>query len=140
MKKLTHVILLTFISLLFYNCNNNNGNSISFILAKNYFVKNTFDSCGVYKIYNQDNFNRIFGMATVMGENGKPTPINFNNEGIIAIISNATDTLKTISVNSDNKSINYNIINGEKLSYTIKPFQIIIVKKDILKDIQVLEK
>ena len=30
-------------------------------------------------------------MATVMGANGKPTPIDFNKQFVIAVINNETD-------------------------------------------------
>ena len=95
-----HTIFLAFVSICFYlifSCNANQKqtksalpsiDSISFKKAENYFVKNTFNTnktCYL-KINKLDSFNQIFGMATTMHQNGKPTEINFSKEFVYAII------------------------------------------------------
>ena len=51
---------------------------VSYILAANYFVKNTVNQLDNPKIETAEKFNEIFGMATTMGKEGKPTEIDFS--------------------------------------------------------------
>jgi hypothetical protein len=68
-------------------------NQIPYKIAKNYFVNNTYRSASLQgkKIDNANTFNEIFGMATVMGENGKPTAIDFSKEFVIALIGEVSE-------------------------------------------------
>ncbi len=68
-------------------------NQIPYKIAKNYFVNNTYRSNSLQekKINNANTFNEIFGMATVMGENGKPTSIDFSKEFVIALIGEVSE-------------------------------------------------
>jgi len=70
-----------------------NENQIPYKIAKNYFVNNTYRSNSLQekKINNANTFNEIFGMATVMGENGKPTAIDFSKEFVIALIGEVSE-------------------------------------------------
>jgi hypothetical protein len=66
---------------------------IPYNIAKNYFVNNTYRSNSLLgkKINDANTFNEIFGMATVMGENGKPTSIDFSREFVIALIGEVSE-------------------------------------------------
>ena len=132
MKKILPIVLL--FSILFINNCNIKKDNIPYKIASNYFVKNSFDTSGVFSIYTQEEFDTIFGMASIMGENRKPTSINFNNEYVLAIISKNIDSSKSytpISLTKDKEDIllEYKTNIGIKLNYTIKPFMIIIVDK-----------
>src|SRR5690606_11717534 len=65
------------------------NNAIPYVLAQNYFVKNTIgeDRNGIYKIETQAAFDELFSPAASMGKDGKPTPIDFEKQYVIAIIS-----------------------------------------------------
>lgn len=108
--------------------------SVPYKEAKNYFVKNTYKSGDLAnpKITSQEEFDKIFGMATTMGENGKPTSIDFTKEYAVAIIENASDkttTLKinTIEKNNDKVVVNYSKNEGEKQTFSTQPFLLLII-------------
>ena len=66
---------------------------VSFKQANRYFVKNTFKTNDLKnnKILSKKKFDEIFGMATIMGEGGIPTSIDFKKYFVIAIINSATN-------------------------------------------------
>jgi hypothetical protein len=110
---------------------------IPFTLAENYFVKNTVEKLDNPKIETIEKFNEIFGMATTMGDAGKPTEINFNEQYVIAVIQPETDlstdiTPISLMKNSENEiTLNYKSVIGQKQSFTTRPnFAIIIDKKE----------
>lgn len=101
---------------------------VPFTEAQRYFVKNTYKEGQLTnpKISTQENFDKFFGMATTMGPNGKPTPIDFTKQYVIAVIGNVTDKATTLSVNSlkqkgDTITLRYKQLEGEKQSFTIQP-------------------
>ena len=142
-------------SLLFVACQNksNNGNAenkttpteetqnetkmtdISFTLAKNYFVNNTVEKLDNPKIETAEKFNEIFGMATTMGKDGKPTEIDFEKQYVIAVILPETDlqtTIAPVSLQQDEKgniTLTYKTEIGQKQSYTTRPSFAVIVDK-----------
>jgi hypothetical protein len=108
--------------------------NIPYSEAKNYFVNNTFTSEQITNHYitNQSDFEVIFGMGRTMGENGKPTEIDFSKQFVIAVVGKVTDKATLFSVASfKNKGKNiilrYKIIEGEKLTYQSQPFIILVV-------------
>jgi len=109
--------------------------NISFTLAKNYFVKNTVEKLDNPKIQTSEQFNEIFGMATKMGKDGKPTEIDFKKQYVIAVIFPLTDlstNINPISLfkNSKNEmTLNYKFVVGQKQSFTIRPYFAIIINK-----------
>ena len=109
-------------------------NNIPFEEAKNYFVKNTFkaDSLTAPKIVTQKDFDAIFGMASTMSAQGKPTSIDFSKQYVIAVIQPATDKATTLKVESLTQKENdiilsYTKAEGEKQSFTTRPFLLLIV-------------
>ena len=109
--------------------------AISFTLAKNYFVNNTVEKLDNPKIETAETFNEIFGMATKMGKDGKPTEIDFKKKYVIAVILPETDLMTSIypiSLQKDEKgkiTLTYKTVLGEKQSYRIRPSFAIIVDK-----------
>lgn len=115
--------------------NENKLFDIKFTLLKNYYVKNTFTKLDNPKIETAEKFNQVFGMATTMGKNGKPTTIDFSKQYIIAIIIPATEfstSIDTISLQKNNQNqikLNYKLTIRQKQSFSIRPFLAIAVDK-----------
>ena len=103
--------------------------------ARNYFVKNNIDAAiDNPKFEDKESFDKVFGMATTMGENGKPTSIDFSKEFVVAQIEDPSTQkveLKPISVrkNSNLLEIRYRKIVGENQSYTSQPAMLLILDK-----------
>ena len=110
-------------------------NPVNFEIAKNYFVKNTVGKLDNPKIETSEKFNQIFGMATTMGKEGKPTAIDFTKKYVIAYLLPKTDLETAVNPTSLEKNdkgeitLNYKIVVGKKQSYTTIPNFVIIVDK-----------
>jgi hypothetical protein len=108
---------------------------IPFTLAKNYFVLNTVGTLDNPKIENSENFNKIFGMATTMGADGKPTDIDFKTQFVIGVIlpeTNVMTTIEPVSLQKNDEGeilFTYKKVVAEKLSGTIRPSIQVIVNK-----------
>jgi len=111
------------------------GSEVPFKIAKNYFFKNGNDAqLKDPKITSEKTFHDLFGMATTMGPDGKPTDIDFNKQFVLAIVLPLTDKateIFPIKVEEDGNSLyyTYEVTTGEKLSYIIQPVSIIILDK-----------
>jgi hypothetical protein len=109
--------------------------TIPYSIAQNYFVKNTVDSIPDHKIQTEEEFKRYFGYATTMGENGKPSVIDFSKQFAIAVVLPQTDlatTIKPVGLDKGkDKSIQlrYRIEVGSKQSYTSRPLLLLVVDK-----------
>lgn len=108
--------------------------NVPFTEAKNYFVKNTFkaDSSTNIKIVTQQDFDAIFGMASTMNQDSKPTAIDFSKQYVIAVIQPVTDKATSLRVESlvrkeNNIVLNYSKNEGGKQSFTTRPFLLLIV-------------
>jgi len=108
---------------------------VPFRYAKGYFVRNNVED-GEYpaKITSQDQFDLFFGMATVMGENGKPTEIDFSKDFVIPIIYPETDQETSIVVERlwhtapAELGLSVGAIRGEEhRSFKIRPAVILVV-------------
>ena len=102
--------------------------------AKNYFVNNSYKKTGLKTITDQATFDTVFGMVATMGEDGKPTPIDFDNNYVIAIIGETSNLQPELVVNEVNKSgekilVSYSLIEKDETSYTMQPAAILIVDK-----------
>ncbi|MBK8626492.1 MAG: hypothetical protein IPN86_13270 [Saprospiraceae bacterium] len=111
---------------------------IPFTFAKNYFVNNNVEKLDNPKIETVEVFNEIFGMATTMSKDGKPTEIDFDRQYVIAVILPETDLLTTIVPVSLQKdeiakiTLTYKTSVGQKQTYTSRrpSFAIIVDKKE----------
>ena len=110
---------------------------VPFFEAKNYFVKNTYKNKEVatLKVTTQDEFGKVFGPAALMGENGKPTQIDFSKQYALAVIAPVTDKQTSVEANSltyrDTEIVlDYKITVGKPQSFTIQPFLLIVVDKE----------
>ncbi len=135
MKKISTILILTMIS--FGISYGQNKGDIKFTHAKNYFVKNSYKEGELrqYKILSQKEFDEIFGMACLMGNEGKPTTIDFKKQFVFAIICPETtisDELIPVNLKKENKnklSFNYKTKIGSEQSYTSRPCIIIVIDK-----------
>jgi hypothetical protein len=128
----TTILLLAF-SLLFAQ----KKTEIPFTIAKNYFVNNSYKTGDLsnYKILTAQKFEQLIGMATLMGPDGKPTEIDFSKQFVIIVVNPQTDsptklTPEKLTATGSNKLIfEYKTEIGEKTTYTMTPFTMIIVDK-----------
>lgn len=125
----------------------NQSVNIPYIVAKNYFLNNSVKVLSESKISTQEQFNKLFGMATTMGKDGNPTAIDFSKQYVIAISKPSTDfNMELIPISlqknkEDNIVFTYKAKAGEKMSYFITPCLLILVNKTydgeiILKEIK----
>ena len=111
------------------------NSEVAFEVAKNYFFKNDQVIPEYPKITTEEEFNKLFGMATIMGENGKPTAIDFTKQFVVAIVLPITDfatEINPVKVEEKGDSLlcTYEIKIGEKQSFSIQPVSIIILDKE----------
>ena len=114
--------------------NNTEDSEVAFEVAKNYFFKNDQVIPEYPKITTEDEFNKLFGMATTMGKDGKPTAIDFTKQFVLAIVMPETDfatEINPMKVEEKGDSIlyTYEVKIGEKQSFSIQPVSIIILDK-----------
>lgn len=105
---------------------------VSYVEARNYFHNNNAPVPANIKITTQSEFDSQFGMATTMGEDGKPTPIDFEKQFVLAKVLPVTDVATEISPVSLKKQdgqlqLTYAVKMGEKMSYSMQPIMILIV-------------
>jgi len=74
---------------------------VAFEIAKNYFFKNDQAIPTSPKITTEEDFEKLFGMATTMGEDGKPTEIDFTKKFVLAIVLPVTDIEPATSLLSE---------------------------------------
>lgn len=114
--------------------NENDSSGITFEVAKNYFFKNGQDIPANPKITTAEEFDKLFGMAAVMGKDGQPTEIDFTKKFVLAIVLPVTDiateiTPVKVEEKGDTLFYTYDVKTGEKQSFSIQPMSIIILDK-----------
>ena len=110
------------------------SNEVAFEVAKNYFFKNDQEIPASPKITTAEEFGKLFGMATTMGNDGKPTEIDFTKQFVLAIILPVTNLATEITPDrleekGDTLFYFYNAKVGEAQSYSIQPISLIILDK-----------
>ncbi|PWW17657.1 hypothetical protein [Chryseobacterium sp. AG844] len=130
--------IMTLIStLIVFSCTVNvSQKDIPYTSAKKYFVKNTSHQKDLTEkiITSQEEFDQIFGAATTMGMSGKPTPIDFSKENVLALIYPKTNLeVEFIPVSLQEKGqdivYSYKVIKGGQRSFMTIPNTIIIIQK-----------
>ena len=110
------------------------GEDVPFEVAKNYFFKNGQEIPACSKITTAEAFDQLFGMAAFMGKDGKPTPIDFDKQFVLAIVLPVTDVVTEITplkveAKGDQLFYSYDVQTGEQLTFSIQPVSIIILDK-----------
>ena len=112
----------------------NGETEVAFEVARNYFFKNDRQIPSSPKITTAEEFGRLFGMAATMGENGRPTAIDFDREFVLAIVLPVTDVeteIVPLSVVAKGNTLYYSfqVNRGQEQSFSIQPTSIIILDK-----------
>ena len=110
------------------------SNEVAFEVAKNYFFKNDQELPSSPKIMTAEEFGKLFGMATTMGKEGKPTEIDFTKHFVLAIVLPVTNLATEINPTrleekGDTLFYFYDAKVGEAQSYSIQPLSLIILEK-----------
>lgn len=108
---------------------------ISFRMLENHFVKNTVTTLDNPKIESENEFNQIYGKATILGKEGQPTIIDFKKEFLIVVILPETyfqTAFGEIGVEKDKYNrliISYKVQKGTKQTYSSRPSFAVIINK-----------
>ncbi|MBQ2131085.1 MAG: hypothetical protein II431_07070, partial [Prevotella sp.] len=110
------------------------SSEVPFTVAEHYFFNKGQDIPVNPKITSEELFKQLFGMATVMGENGKPTEIDFSKQFVLAVVLPVTDINTEINPvkveeKGDTLFYHYDVKTDEKQSFSIQPLSIIILDK-----------
>ncbi len=110
------------------------SSEVPFTVVEHYFFNKGQDIPVNPKITSEELFKQLFGMATVMGENGKPTEIDFSKQFVLAVVLPVTDINTEINPvkveeKGDTLFYHYDVKTGEKQSFSIQPLSIIILDK-----------
>ncbi len=109
--------------------------AIPYMEADNYFVRNDATLPLPAKFDSQEAFDSCFGMATTMGDDGRPTTIDFATQFVIAVALPATD--KDIELDDERLTddgstltLEYSVErDNERNSYTQTPLLLIVVDR-----------
>lgn len=110
--------------------------AVAFEVARNYFFKNNQPIPANAKISTQEQFSQLFGMATTMGPEGKPTPIDFTKQFVLAVVLPPSDIAMDIQpvqvkAQGDTLFYTYDVSLGERQSFQSQPLSIIILDRDL---------
>ena len=110
------------------------NNEVAFEVAKNYFFKNDQEIPASPKITTAEEFGKLFGMATTMGNDGKPTEIDFTKQFVLAIVLPVTNlsteiTPDRLEEKGDTLFYFYDAKVGETQTYSTQPISLIILDK-----------
>lgn len=122
-----------------------NCTEVPFTKLNRYFFKNGQTIPDNPKINTAEEFAQLFGMATVMGENGKPEPVDFEKEFVIAVVLPVTDVhteLVPVSLKvADGKLVfKYEERIGDKQTWSMQPLLLIKVSRQYEQPAVELEK
>lgn len=116
-----------------------NVTSVPYAKARNYFFRNDAQQLVYPVITDKQTFERYFGMATTMGEQGQPTAIDFDRQFVIATILPATDVNTRVepvklSVNDKQMNFAYAIVKGTKMTSLMVPSLLLVVDRQYLRN------
>ncbi|MBO7510071.1 MAG: hypothetical protein J6T35_02710 [Bacteroidales bacterium] len=110
------------------------GVEVPYTQMQHYFFKNGAVIPEEAKISDAARFERLFGAAAVMGENGLPTSVDFAKEFVIAVVCPATDLtteLQAESLRQENGTLvfTYRKTVGGRQTWSMQPVLLIKVDK-----------
>lgn len=138
MKKILFgLVLVVGATILLQGCRKNNvpkGDDVPYTVAQNYFVNGNVEKLDQPIIDTEAEFAKTFGMATTMGEEGKPTPIDWTKQFVIAVVLDAASEYVTIEPKKlistrDGLHFRYAVKTGDEIGYSMRPCLIVIVDK-----------
>ena len=100
-----------------------------------YFFKNGQDVPDNPKIDTEEAFATLFGMATTMGDSGRPTPVDFGKEFVIAVVNPVTEyetelEPETLRMENGGLVFTYDETVGERQSWTMRPILLVKVSRE----------
>lgn len=131
MNKIVLIVVAAVAALMFAGCTEN----VPYTIADLYFVRNDVAGEVPSKITDVTEFEKYFNMATVMGENGLPTAIDFDSQYVISVVEPETwkDTeitpVSLVREKGGKVVFTYKVQSGEDRSYSIVPCCILVVDK-----------
>ncbi len=110
------------------------SSEVPFEVAKNYFFKNGQEIPSSPKITKEEDFTKLFGMATMMGDDGQATEIDFDKKFVLAIVLPVTEVeteIIPIKVEKKGNSLyyTYDIKTGKKQTFSTQPVSIIVLDR-----------
>ncbi len=111
---------------------------IPFTIARNYFVRHETSAASELVIHSREDFEQAFGNASQMGQSGESTPIDFNEQFVIALVFNNTDfatEVRPLDLRHDsheNLKLRYALQVGEKQIQSLQPSLLLVVNKEYL--------
>ncbi len=110
------------------------GNKVDFVVAKNYFFRNGQTIPENPKVTRAEDFERLFGMATFLGDDGVPTTIDFAKQFVLVIVLPVTDIEteiipKKVTEKGNSLYYTYTIKTGGQQSFHSQPLSIIILDR-----------
>lgn len=105
---------------------------IPYTEVKGYFLRNNVNSFTSPSITDRREFDGLFGAATTMGEDGRPTVIDFKTHYVIAVSLPPTDhdtEIVPVSLKAapTGPALYYRVVTGEERSYTVRPCLLLLV-------------
>lgn len=107
---------------------------VPYKVLEHYFLKNTATGQAVpAKITSKEVFEKLFGAAATM--KGRPTPVHFEQEYVVAVVKQETDTatlLIPVSLQrSSSGDMTFSYINrrADRQSFSIRPILLIAVDR-----------
>ena len=113
---------------------------VPYTVLKHYFFRNDAQIPSNPKIDTQERFDSLFGMAPVMGADGKPTPVDFERQFVISVVLPVTNQQTELYgehlyaykdlLGKSNLYFWYSANRGsDTLSYTMQPILLIAVDR-----------
>lgn len=118
------------------------GQEVRYNEAVNYAVRNDAPEQTARVVYDMETFDSIFTPTATMGEEGRPSLIDFGFEVVVPVILPVTDRateLEIKSVTSETRKdgqkfliVAYKAKRGKKNSYKIHPAKILLVSREYI--------
>ena len=109
------------------------ASDIPFEEVKYYFFRNDAEIPESPLIESAEQFESLFGAAAFMGKDGRPTPVDFDKEFVIAVVYPVTDVSTELTPESLRREgrelvLSYLETTGEKQTWSMRP--VLLVKVD----------
>lgn len=108
---------------------------VPYRVAQNYFLRNDAGLTGNFVVETQQQFDRLFGAAAVMGKDGMPTKIDFSRERVLVVVKPLTARLSELEplgleqAGGGTLTLSYSYRQGKEQSYTMQPVMIVVIDK-----------
>lgn len=109
--------------------------TVAYDRADHYFFNNDAEVPRNPMVTSRQDFERLYGMAAVMGRGGQPTPIDFTRQFVIGIVLPLTNRHTEIVPGplvqrGDTLTLHYRVkVAGREMSSTMRPMELIIVDR-----------